>query len=86
MATMRGQLLFPGQYYDQDSGLHHNFFRVYKYGNYPTLGVCGKGTSYRPRAPASMYSLAALTAVAASPAPAAMRRIFPGYVAMSPAA
>jgi len=34
--------------------------------------------SYLPRAPASMYSFAELIAVAASPAPAAMRRTFPG--------
>jgi peroxiredoxin len=46
----------------------------------PTDGA-NRGTeknAYRPRAPASIYSFAALAAVAASPAPAAMSRSFPG--------
>ncbi len=41
---------------------------------------------YRPSSSLMMYSFAVLTAVAASPDPAVMRRTLPGYVTMSPAA
>jgi len=42
--------------------------------------------AYRPNSSPRMYSFALLTAVAASPEPAVMRRTLPGYVTMSPAA
>jgi RHS repeat-associated protein len=29
MCTTRGELLFPGQYFDQETGLHQNYFRDY---------------------------------------------------------